>query len=120
MRHLVSVERLDNRRSHWIAQGPLGMTYEWDAEIHIERENELIGWRSIPGGDVDNAGSVHFEPIAGGSGTRLWTSLKYNPPGGRIGANLAALLGEDPEREVRGDLDRFKQQVESGELTLVG
>src|SRR5438105_6951685 len=62
MSHLQSVEVRDQTRSHWVAQGPLGKPVEWDAEVITERDNELIGWRSLEGSEVDTAGSVHFNP----------------------------------------------------------
>ena len=65
MDNLESVTVLDSRRSHWVAKGPVGTRVEWDAEIHNEIEDELIAWRSLPGADVDQAGSVHFSPAAG-------------------------------------------------------
>ena len=52
MTHLERVTELGDGRSHWIAKGPAGVRVEWDAEIINEAENKVIGWRSIPGGDV--------------------------------------------------------------------
>jgi uncharacterized membrane protein len=57
MDHLETVRVLDERRSRWTAKGPAGSRVEWDAEIHNEIPNELIAWRSLPGSEVDNAGS---------------------------------------------------------------
>src|SRR5205823_14253985 len=53
MKHLKSVKMLDGRRSHWVAEGPMGVSAEWDAEVITERPNELIGWRSLEGSSVD-------------------------------------------------------------------
>src|SRR5205823_2262052 len=55
MRHLESVKQTGPNRWHWVAKGPLGMKAEWDAEVYTERENELIGWRSLEGSEVDTA-----------------------------------------------------------------
>src|SRR5439155_24873113 len=82
MRHLESVKRLDGRRSHWVAKAPLGMSVEWDAEVHTARPNELISWRSLPGSEVDTAGSVHFVPR--GRATEVQVVLKYDPPAGKV------------------------------------
>ncbi len=62
MRHLKSVESIAKQQSHWIAEGAFGKDVEWDAEIINERENEMVAWRSLPGGDIETAGSVHFAP----------------------------------------------------------
>ena len=115
MNHLESVHVTGETRSHWVAKAPAGTTVEWDAEIYNEHENELIAWRSLPGADVDSAGSVHFKPATTGRGTEVRVSLKYDPPGGIIGAYVAKLFGEEPSQQVQEDLRRFKQLMETGE-----
>ncbi|HEY2091950.1 MAG TPA: SRPBCC family protein [Thermoanaerobaculia bacterium] len=114
MRHLKSVQVKDSKRSHWVVKGPAGIDAEWDAEIINEVPNELIGWRSVDGSNVDNAGSVSFTPTA--HGTEVKVLLRYDPPGGAIGAAFAKLFGEDPDRQVQEDLRRFKMLIETGEL----
>ena len=41
--------------------------------------------------------------------------LDYIPPAGRVGATVAKLFGEEPGVQVREDLRRFKQVMETGE-----
>jgi uncharacterized membrane protein len=118
MRHLQSVRNVSPTRSHWTAGGPMGTSFEWDAEIHTERPNELISWRSLPGSQVDTAGSVHFLRSADGRGTEIRVLLKYDPPAGKVGAGVAKLLGEAPEDEIRQDLCRFKETMESGRTAV--
>jgi uncharacterized membrane protein len=60
------------------------------------------------------AGSVHFLPTPGGLGTELRVLLKYDPPAGKIGAEVAKLLGDGPEEEIAEDLRRFKRALEAG------
>jgi len=115
MNHLESVRVTHEKRSHWIAKAPAGSTVEWDAEIYNEKEGELIAWRSLEGSDVDNAGSVHFEAAPGGRGSIVRVILKYDPPAGIIGANVAKLFGEEPSQQIEEDLRRFKQLMEAGE-----
>jgi uncharacterized membrane protein len=120
MDHLESVVEDGEKRSHWTATGPLGRTVEWDAEIINERPNELIAWRSIPGSDLDTAGSVHFESAGRNRGTIVTVSLKYDPPAGRVGAVAASLLGSGFEQSVDQCLSRFKQIMEAGEIPSIG
>jgi uncharacterized membrane protein len=115
MQHLETVEVLDESRSRWVAKGPFGQTLEWEAEILEQRRPEMISWRSLPGSDVDSAGSVHFKPLGHDRGTALTVSLKYNPPGGRLGAGIAWLVGNDAEQQLEDDLSRFKSVMEAGE-----
>jgi uncharacterized membrane protein len=116
MDHLESVQVTGERRSHWKAKAPAGRTVEWDAEVVEDRPNELIAWRSLEGADVDNSGSVHFAPAPGDRGTEVHVELRYDPPGGAIGATIAKLFGEEPAQQVNGDLRRFKQVMELGEV----
>jgi uncharacterized membrane protein len=114
--NVVSVKVLDNTHSHWTLRVPGGMTLEWDAEITIDRKGEMIGWRSLGGADLDNAGYVRFERATGGRGTVVRVALQYNPPAGKLGAALATLLGEKPAGQVEEALRKFKQIVETGEI----
>ena len=115
MESIERIDLLDDKRSHWIAKGPAGARLEWDAEIVNEQPNRLIAWRSLPGGDVDTAGSVHFEPAAGNRGTVVRVSLKYDPPGGKMTAKLADLFFSGLDRRLTEDLRRLKQLMEAGE-----
>ena len=115
MRHLESVERVTDTLSRWRAKGPGGSTLEWNAEIINEVPNQVIGWKSIEGSDVVSAGSVNFDEAAAGRGARVTVHLQYSPPGGNAGAALAKLFGMDAATEIREDLQRFKQLLESGE-----
>jgi uncharacterized membrane protein len=66
---------------------------------------------------VANAGSVHFNPAPNGQGTEVRVVLKYDPPAGVLGAWVAKLFGEAPEQQIEEDLRRFKQMMETGEIT---
>jgi len=116
MDHLESVRVLDERRSHWVARGLAGSRVEWDAEIHNEIPGQLLAWRSLPGSEVDHAGSVHFEPDIGDF-TLVRVILRYDPPAGRLGAGVARLFGEDADTQVADDLRRFKQVMEAGDAS---
>jgi uncharacterized membrane protein len=114
--HLEAVRADDLRRSHWIARGPAGRHIEWDAEIVDDQPNRSIAWRSLPGARVPNAGRVRFVPAPGDRGTEVRVQLGYAPPGGAVGRAVAKLFGEEPEQQVRDDLRRFKQVLETGDV----
>jgi uncharacterized membrane protein len=116
MNHLLAVQVTGEKRSHWKAKAPAGMTVEWDAEIIADRPPELIAWRSLEGADVDHAGSVQFKSAPGGRGTEVRVEMQYMPPGGVIGTAIAKLFGEAPEQQLQEDLRRFKQMMEVGEV----
>ena len=114
MRHLESVTVQDDLHSHWAVKTVAGKVVEWDAEIIEQRPNEMISWRSIPGADVDNAGSVWFTPVPNGYGTVVRVELRYVPPAGKAGELVARLFGKDAASEIKDDLNRLKHFLETG------
>jgi uncharacterized membrane protein len=118
MNHLESVTTTGDR-SHWVAKGPAGSKVEWDAEIYNEKQGELIAWRTLEGSQVASAGSVRFEETMPGT-TTVSVSLKYDPPGGKLGSAVAYLFGENPSQQIADDLQRFKQMMESRESSDAG
>jgi len=112
MSHLEEVTQLDAKRSRWVAKAPLGTHVEWEAEIVNDKPGERIGWHSLPGATVDNAGSVQFEGLPGGNSTRVHVALSYRPPAGPLGAAVAKLFGEEPSQQIAEDLQKFKQSFE--------
>jgi len=118
MQHLESVERISDTQSRWRANGPGGAVVQWTAEIINDVPNELIAWRTLDGSDVVSAGSVHFEAVGkNGRETRVRVRLQYSPPGGKVAAGVAKLLGRDAASEIHEDLRRFKQVIETGEVS---
>ncbi|MDK2012533.1 MULTISPECIES: SRPBCC family protein [Deinococcus] len=111
MSHLESVTALDEKRSRWVAKAPLGTHVEWEAEIVNDKPGQRIGWHSLPGATVDNAGSVQFESLPNG-GTRVHVALSYRPPAGPLGAAVAKLFGEEPSQQIAEDLQKFKAAFE--------
>lgn len=118
MDHLESVTTTDDRRSHWKAKAPAGTSVEWDAEVVEDEPGSLISWRSLEGARVDNAGSVRFTPAPGGQGTEVVAEVEYSPPGGAVGAVVAKLFGEEPTQQIKDDLRRLKQVLETGEVLV--
>jgi uncharacterized membrane protein len=116
MRNVDSVEVIDDKRSHWRVKGPMNVSYEWEAELINEVQDELIAWRTLENADVAHAGSVHFTPLPGGHGTAVRVVFEYRPTGGRVAGAVAKLLGQDPGADVREDLRRFKRIMEAGEI----
>jgi len=118
MQHLELVAEREEGISHWVAKGPAGMNVEWDARIINEIDNRVIGWQSLEGSMISTAGSVNFRET--GRGTEVRVHLQYNPPGGKLGAAVAWMLGEEPSIQVMEDLRRFKRLLETGELATAG
>ena len=114
---MTSLERVDMPdvcRSHWVLRGPGGVRVEWDAEIINEEPPTLLAWQSLPGADMASAGSVTFKPAR--IGTEVHVLMQYNPPAGKLGGLVAWLAGQSPASQLREDLRRLKQLLETGEV----
>ncbi|TYP89973.1 SRPBCC family protein [Blastococcus xanthinilyticus] len=116
MAHVREVRPAGIGRWHWVAEAPGRRTVQWSAEVVEETPGERIRWRSLPGADVENAGVVEFRPAPGDQGTEVRVRLAYAQPGGKAGKAVAKLFGEAPEQQVRDDLARFKQILETGQV----
>jgi uncharacterized membrane protein len=115
MTHLESAASTSDKRSHWMARGPLHMPLAWDADLIEERPNTLLVWRSVPGADIDAMGTVRLRELPDGRGTEVRLRLEYVPPGGVAGVALAKLLQTLTGQQLKEDLRCFKQIIEAGE-----
>ncbi len=116
MGHLRSVTVDGQGRSTWTADAPVRRTITWQAETTGDEPGRRISWRSLPGADVANSGTVHFAETPDGSGTEVRVSLHYDVPGGAVGRAVARLWGEEPTQQVHDDLRRFKAIIETGDV----
>jgi len=114
MNHLSSVAVREEGISHWVAKGPAGAKVAWDARVINEIDNQLIAWQSLRGSTISTAGSVNFDETE--HGTKVSVHLQYNPPGGKLGAAVARMFGEEPNQTIREDLRRLRQLLETGEV----
>ena len=100
------VRQLDDTHLHWVAEFG-GSRHEWDAEITEQKPDERVAWRNTDG--KDNAGVVTFHRLDDDS-TRVMVQMDFVPEG--IKEKLGAALGAR-DRRVKGDLERFKELIES-------
>lgn len=116
MRHIKSVQVLDEQHSHWVVNAPLDQSVEWDAVIVNDQPDRLIAWTSTDDAEVNHSGLVRFQPATGDRGTEVKVVMEYELPGGAMAAAIAKLFGEAPEQQIGDDLSRFKQLMETGEI----
>jgi uncharacterized membrane protein len=115
MKHLESVEKIDEKYSNWKAKFPgQPMSIEWKAEIVKEREGEFIGWSSTEDATIKNAGKVEFKEALGGRGTEINVVIAYHPPMGIVGSGIAKLFNKKVEKMIRKDIQNFKSYIETG------
>jgi uncharacterized membrane protein len=117
IKHPVTIVATSDIQSHWSVSAPPGdRRVEWDAVIINDDKDRLIAWRSLDGAEINNAGTVRFEPAPGDEGTEVTVTLEYQPPGGKLGALLAKLSGDEAGQQVDEALRRFKALMEAGEI----
>ena len=115
MNRLENVTKLDDRRSRWIALGPMGRQIRWDAEITGERENEYIAWHSLPDSDVQVDLRVEFKEALAGRGTLISARIEFSASPGMNSA-LARFLSKGANFALRQDLRRLEAIMETGEI----
>ena len=106
MEGVDDVRQISDTRLHWAAT-VAGRHHEWDAKILEQHPDRQISWISEDG--KKTRGTVSFEP-RGSSQTLIRLSMSYQAEGMAEAVGSAAGLDE---RRVRGDLERFKELVES-------
>lgn len=112
MTHLKHVEEQGDR-SHWVANTPAQLIdLSWNAEITREEEGSYLGWQSVEGSMVDNAGRVQFSDTLNGTGTEIQVDINYFPPAGSVGRGLASLFNGIFEKMIREDILSFKEYAE--------
>jgi uncharacterized membrane protein len=119
MTNVREVRDLGEGRSHWVVDGPAGITAEWDARMTAFEPDRLIAWRSEEQSMVGNAGVARFDPEPKG-GTRISVRMSYNPPGGALGHAVATLFNSNPKQEMNEDLGRLKTLIETGKTSAGG
>ncbi len=116
MPHIESIKNIDEKVSHWVVKGPHHTPLQWTCEVINDIENSLIAWRSLPGSDINQAGSILFENMPNNRGTKVTVAIRYIPPAGPVGQATVRLTGRDPLFQIAQSLRKFKQLMETGEI----
>ena len=117
MEIVKSVEDLGGGRSRWSIKGPAGKDIALVTRLVEDVPGQRIAWESEDGSDIDTAGVLELTDAPPGRGTYVCLLMSYDPPGGAIGRGIAKLLQREPSLQARRDLRRFKQLMETGEVT---
>ena len=112
MKHLHSIEVIDDKMSHWKANilGGIG-TVDWTSIIVYDEPNERIGWSSLADAPVRHAGNVRFKDC-GAFGTEVHAVISYHAPAGKIGEGLGRFLTPLFEKVVKQDIENVKNFME--------
>ncbi|AKF10611.1 SRPBCC family protein [Sandaracinus amylolyticus] len=120
LRHVASV-RVEGARSRWELTPLPGFPAHrprvaWDAELVEDVPGRAIAWRTVPGSPIAHEGAVRFERSRDGRGTEVQVELVYSMPAAALASHVASWLGLAPEQQLRSDLRRLKELVETGDL----
>lgn len=107
---IQSVQQLDDTHVQWVAE-IRGETREWTTEIVEQEPDKKVAWKTIDG-EIRNDGVVTFEEVAGGQ-TRV--NVQMDVEGESATENVAGDLLGVVKRQVRGDLERFKELIEGSD-----
>jgi uncharacterized membrane protein len=105
MDSVKSVTQIDDTHLRWVAEIG-GQEEQWEAEITEQQPDRKIAWRAQDG--HHNSGTVTFESL-GDNQARINVVMEHETEG--LTEALGSALGAD-SRQVKGDLERFKQVVE--------
>jgi uncharacterized membrane protein len=100
------VRQIDDVSLHWKAK-ILGQEREWDAKISEQEPDDRIAWHSTTG--PKNAGVVTFHRLDDDS-CKVMLQMEIEP--GDAKTKAADVLGVI-RHQVKGDLKRFKEFIES-------
>ena len=100
------IEQLNDRSLLWHVN-IAGVKRSFDAEITEQHPEERVAWKSVDG--TTHAGVVTFHKLADDK-TRVTVQLDWEPEGTL--EKVASAVNVD-DRQVAGDLDRFKAFIES-------
>jgi len=108
-RFMDGVERVEQKtdtRLHWVAEIG-GTKREWDAEITEQHPDHRVAWKALD--HEGPSGVVTFHKLDDAR-TRVMVQMEYEPEG--LKESVGSLVGVD-DRRVKGDLESFKQLIES-------
>lgn len=120
MKHVEHIEVITPHRSRWTVKAPLDRVVSWTSYITEEIQNERIAWEAEGSAEVPNFGWVEFRDAPGDRGTEVRALVAYQPPYGEAGRLLNTLFKETPTYQMRDDLHRLKQMMETGEVAVSG
>jgi uncharacterized membrane protein len=103
--------------SRWTIKAPAGTSLDLVTRITDGQPGRSIAWKSTPESRIEAEGRVEFSDAPAERGTIVRLQVRYDPPGGLIGRGIAKLLQREPNVQARRDLRRFKQLIETGEIT---
>jgi uncharacterized membrane protein len=112
---VMDVEHLGPGMYRWTIQGPLGVRLKWKVIVTNEVTNKLIRYETIMTPELRTTWEVRFAP--GPDANQTEVHERMTSPLGRVGRVALALIGKFPAAEVRANLQRLKELLETGHVS---
>lgn len=100
------IEQVSDTMTHWVTSIG-GVKREFDAKITEQKPDERVAWRTVD--EPHQAGVVTFHRLSPDT-TKVMVQMDFEPEGvvEKAGDKLGLVKGR-----VKGDLERFKEFIES-------
>jgi uncharacterized membrane protein len=112
---VIAVAQIGPAMFRWTIQGPLGVRANWTVRVTEERTNELIRYETIALPGLRTYWEIPFARGTDAGETEVREVMKA--PLGRLGRAALALIGKFPAEEMRSNLHRLKEVMETGRVT---
>lgn len=109
---VVELEQLDESRSRWTVQTPVGR-HSFESRVVDQLENRSVRWE-CDDSRLPHQGEVTLTP--GLRGTVVRVAMEYHPPGGSVTAQLSRLTGHEPHEALERTLQNLRSLLETGEI----
>jgi uncharacterized membrane protein len=113
---VVGVEVTGDRTSRWTIKAPLGFEVHWTVIVTDMRPNAFIAYRTAWAA-APARWEVSFSAGADPGTTVVQEMMSM--PGGFIAEAALAAIGKPPASEMRANLKRLKELLETGRVTTM-
>jgi uncharacterized membrane protein len=117
MARVAAVTEVDSLSSMWTVDDGGGNTAQWEMLVTDDEPDRLIAWSTSGNSPVSYSGRVEFQDAAGGGATEITATVQHEERPGLVETLIEAVAGgeteHDPPVQSRGDLERFKDYMES-------
>jgi uncharacterized membrane protein len=113
---VVRIEATGDRASRWTIKAPLGFELHWTVVVTDMRRDAFIAYQTESAA-APARWEISFSPGAAPGTTVVQEVMSM--PGGRIAQAALAAIGKPPVKEVRANLRRLKELLETGHVTTM-
>jgi uncharacterized membrane protein len=118
---IQSVARLADGGMQWLSRHPVSGTMAWRTDIDEDLPNRNLRWHARQDKSSDHGfiGELQFDELGPNRGTLVSLRYRYKVHTGMMHSGAPAILGPDPERQVRETLRHLKMFIEAGEIATI-